>query len=133
QGLIRARKSTRSKMLTGLLAPTSRRVRVPGHDLAAEPLEMKRRIGVVPEVLSMFEILTGAEMLSFTGRMYNLAREDTSARSRELLELMELADEPRKLVVEYSHGMKKKLALACALIHRPEILFLDEPFEGVDA
>src|SRR5437588_2822500 len=128
-----AGKSTTIKMLTGLLAPTSGRVRVLGHDLAAEPLEVKRRIGVVPEDLSLFERLTGAEMLSFTGRMYNLAREDTSARSRELLELMELADEPRKLVVEYSHGMKKKLALACALIHRPEILFLDEPFEGVDA
>src|SRR5437588_6507979 len=128
-----AGKSTTIKMLTGLLAPTSGRVRVLGHDLVAEPLEVKRRIGVVPEDLNLFERLTGAEMLAFTGRMYNLAREDTSARSRELLELMELADEPRKLVVEYSHGMKKKLALACALIHRPEILFLDEPFEGVAA
>jgi ABC-2 type transport system ATP-binding protein len=128
-----AGKSTTIKMLTGLLAPTSGRVRVLGHDIATEPMEVKRRIGVVPEDLNLFERLTGAEMLAFTGRMYGLAREDIAARSRELLDLMELADEPRKLVVEYSHGMKKKLALACALIHRPEILFLDEPFEGVDA
>jgi ABC-2 type transport system ATP-binding protein len=128
-----AGKSTTIKMLTGLLAPTAGRVVVLGRDLSVEPLEVKRRIGVVPEDLNLFERLTGAEMLAFTGRMYGLAREDTRARSQELLELMELAEEPRKLVVEYSHGMKKKLALACALIHRPEILFLDEPFEGVDA
>ena len=128
-----AGKSTTIKMLTGLLAPTAGRVRVLGRDIAAEPNEVKRRIGVVPEDLNLFERLTGAEMLSFTGRMYGLGREDIVSRSRELLELMELDAEPRKLVVEYSHGMKKKLALACALIHRPEILFLDEPFEGVDA
>ena len=128
-----AGKSTTIKMLTGLLAPSAGRVVILGRDLAAEPLEVKRRIGVVPEDLNLFERLTGAEMLAFTGRMYGLTREETRTRSRELLELMELADEPRKLVVEYSHGMKKKLALACALIHRPEILFLDEPFEGVDA
>jgi len=128
-----AGKSTTIKMLTGLLAPTSGRVRVLGLDIGSEPNEVKRRIGVVPEDLNLFERLTGAEMLSFTGRMYGLGREDTQLRSRELLELMELDAEPRKLVVEYSHGMKKKLALACALIHRPEILFLDEPFEGVDA
>jgi ABC-2 type transport system ATP-binding protein len=128
-----AGKSTTIKMLTGLLAPTSGRVRVTGRDIAAEPNEVKRRIGVVPEDLNLFERLTGAEMLSFTGRMYGLGRGDIASRSRELLELMELDAEPRRLVVEYSHGMKKKLALACALIHRPEILFLDEPFEGVDA
>jgi ABC-2 type transport system ATP-binding protein len=128
-----AGKSTTIKMLTGLLAPTSGRIRVLGLDLSTHPLEVKRRIGVVPEDLNLFERLTGAEMLSFTGRMYGLARADIAERSRELLELMELDAEPRKLVVEYSHGMKKKLSLACALIHRPEILFLDEPFEGVDA
>jgi ABC-2 type transport system ATP-binding protein len=128
-----AGKSTTIKMLTGLLAPTSGRIRVLGLDLRERPLEVKRRIGVVPEDLNLFERLTGAEMLSFTGRMYGLARADIAERTRELLELMELDAEPRKLVVEYSHGMKKKLSLACALIHRPEILFLDEPFEGVDA
>ncbi|MDT7809009.1 MAG: type transport system ATP-binding protein [Acidobacteriota bacterium] len=128
-----AGKSTTIKMLTGLLAPTSGRMRVLGRDIAVEPLEVKRRIGVVPEDLNLFERLTGAEMLAFTGRMYGLGRADITSRTRELLELMELDEEPRRLIVEYSHGMKKKLALACALLHRPEILFLDEPFEGVDA
>src|ERR1043165_6388353 len=128
-----AGKSTTIKMLTGLLAPTSGRVRVLGLDIASRPNEVKRRMGVVPEDLNLFERLTGAEMLSFTGRMYGLGPAEIGPRSRELLELMELDAEPRRLVVEYSHGMKKKLALACALIHRPEILFLDEPFEGVDA
>jgi len=128
-----AGKSTTIKMLTGLLAPTSGRALVAGYDIGSEPLEVKRRIGVVPEDLNLFERLTGAEMLSFTGRMYGLGAAEINERSRELLGLMSLDDEPRKLVVEYSHGMKKKLSLACSLIHRPEILFLDEPFEGVDA
>lgn len=128
-----AGKSTTIKMLTGLLAPTSGSVRVLGRDMAAEPLEVKRRIGVVPEDLNLFERLTGAEMLSFTGRMYGLGKTEIALRSPELLDLMDLRNEPKKLIVEYSHGMKKKLSLACALIHRPEILFLDEPFEGIDA
>src|SRR5438552_3232607 len=128
-----AGKSTTIKMLTGLLSPTSGEIRVLGRDIQTEPLEVKRRIGVVPEDLNLFERLTGAEMLTFTGRMYGLNPAEISERTQELLALMELDDEPRKLVVEYSHGMKKKLSLACALIHRPEILFLDEPFEGVDA
>ena len=127
-----AGKSTTIKMLTGLLGPTSGKVLVLGRDLEAEPLEVKRRIGVVPEDLNLFERLTGAEMLAFTGRMYGLQREQIAERAPELLELMELTGEPKKLIVEYSHGMKKKLSLACALIHRPEMLFLDEPFEGVD-
>jgi len=128
-----AGKSTTIKMLTGLLAPTSGRLHVLGLDISMQPMDVKRLIGVVPEDLNLFERLTGAEMLSFTGRMYGLGREEIAQRSKELLDLMELQDEPRKLIVEYSHGMKKKLSLACALIHRPEILFLDEPFEGVDA
>jgi ABC-2 type transport system ATP-binding protein len=128
-----AGKSTTIKMLTGLLAPTSGKIRVLGRDLSTEPLEVKRRIGVVPEDLNLFERLTGAEMLAFTGRMYGLRKAEIAERSPELLDLMELRDEPKKLIVEYSHGMKKKLSLACALIHRPEMLFLDEPFEGIDA
>lgn len=128
-----AGKSTTIKMLTGLLAPTSGTLRVLDLEISAQPMEVKRRIGVVPEDLNLFERLTGAEMLSFTGRMYGVHTEEIKQRSKELLELMELQDEPRKLIIEYSHGMKKKLSLACALIHRPEILFLDEPFEGVDA
>jgi len=128
-----AGKSTTIKMLTGLLAPTSGTLRVLGFDVSKQSMEVKRRIGVVPEDLNLFERLTGAEMLSFTGRMYGVGAEEIAQRSKELLDLMELQDEPRKLIIEYSHGMKKKLSLACALIHRPEILFLDEPFEGVDA
>ena len=128
-----AGKSTTIKMLTGLLAPTSGKLRVLGFDISSQPMEVKRRIGVVPEDLNLFERLTGAEMLSFTGRMYGVPTNEIAHRSKELLDLMDLQDEPKKLVVEYSHGMKKKLSLACALIHRPEMLFLDEPFEGVDA
>ena len=128
-----AGKSTTIKMLTGLLGPSGGKLLVLGIDIAQQPMEVKKRIGVVPEDLNLFERLTGAEMLSFTGRMYGLPKDETAQRSKELLELMDLQDEPRKLIVEYSHGMKKKLSLACALIHRPEILFLDEPFEGVDA
>lgn len=128
-----AGKSTTIKMLTGLLAPSSGKLKVLDLDIAEQPMEMKRKIGVVPEDLNLFERLTGAEMLSFTGRMYGVPSEEIAQRSKELLELMELKDEPKKLIIEYSHGMKKKLSLACALIHRPEMLFLDEPFEGVDA
>src|SRR5438034_8484641 len=128
-----AGKSTTIKMLTGLLGPTSGKLLILGRDIEIEPLEVKKVIGVVPEDLNLFERLTGAEMLAFTGRMYGLHKDDIAIRAPELLELMELDNEPRKLIVEYSHGMKKKLSLACALIHRPEILFLDEPFEGVDA
>jgi ABC-2 type transport system ATP-binding protein len=128
-----AGKSTTIKMLTGLLAPTSGKIRILGRDIEVEPLETRRRIGVVPEDLNLFERLTGAEMLSFTGRMYGLEKNEIAERAPELLELMDLQNEPKKLIVEYSHGMKKKLSLACALIHRPEIIFLDEPFEGVDA
>ena len=128
-----AGKSTTIKMLTGLLAPTSGTLHVLGLDISTQAMEVKRLIGVVPEDLNLFERLTGAEMLSFTGRMYGVGKQEVAQRSKELLDLMELQDEPGKLIVEYSHGMKKKLSLACALIHRPEILFLDEPFEGVDA
>ena len=128
-----AGKSTTIKMLTGLLPPTSGQIEVLGRDVVKESLEVKKRIGVVPEDLNLFERLTGAEMLAFTGRMYGLEKNEIAERAPELLDLMELRDEPKKLIVEYSHGMKKKLSLACALIHRPEILFLDEPFEGVDA
>ena len=128
-----AGKSTTIKMLTGLLAPTSGNIRVMGLDITTQAIDVKRRIGVVPEDLNLFDRLTGAEMLIFTGRMYGLDREQIAERAQELLTLMELDSEPRKLIVEYSHGMKKKLSLACSLIHRPEILFLDEPFEGVDA
>lgn len=128
-----AGKSTTIKMLTGLLAPTSGRMELLGLDFQAHPVEVKRQIGVVPEGMGLFERLTGMEYLRFVGRMYGLDRPTTENRAEELLEFMQLADREKTLVADYSHGMQKKLALAAAVIHRPRILFLDEPFEGVDA
>jgi ABC-2 type transport system ATP-binding protein len=128
-----AGKSTTIKMLTGLLAPTSGGIEILGLDFAQRMTDVKRQIGVVPEGLALFGRLTGAEYLTFVGRMYGLDRETTAKRAGELLEFMQLANEPKKLVTDYSHGMQKKLALAAAVIHGPKILFLDEPFEGVDA
>jgi ABC-2 type transport system ATP-binding protein len=128
-----AGKSTTIRMLTGLLRPTSGSIRILGRDLETDTIEVKRRIGVVPEGLALFERLTGAQLLNFTGRMYGLDRNTAAQRTAELLEFMDLADSADKLVADYSHGMKKKMALAAAVIHGPEILFLDEPFEGVDA
>jgi ABC-2 type transport system ATP-binding protein len=128
-----AGKSTTIKMLTGLLAPSAGRIEVLGLDLAQNPVEVKRQIGVVPEGMALFGRLTGSEYLNFVGRMYGLDSQTAARRSAELLEFMQLADERKKLVTDYSHGMQKKLALAAAVIHGPKILFLDEPFEGVDA
>jgi ABC-2 type transport system ATP-binding protein len=128
-----AGKSTTIKMLTGLLAPTSGRMQLLGLDFSSHAVEVKRQIGVVPEGMGLFERLTGAEYLNFVGRMYGLDRATTRRRSEELLEFMQLADRPKSMIADYSHGMQKKLALAAAVIHGPRILFLDEPFEGVDA
>src|ERR1700737_3524354 len=128
-----AGKSTTIKMLTGLLAPTSGRMQLLGLDFSSNTLEVKRQIGVVPEGMGLFERLTGAEYLNFVGRMYGLDRATTRQRSEELLDFMQLADRPKSVIADYSHGMQKKLALAAAVIHGPRILFLDEPFEGVDA
>jgi len=128
-----AGKSTTIKMLTGLLAPTSGTIEILGMDLNSNPVEVKRQIGVVPEGMALFGRLTGAEYLNFAGRMYGLNREVAASRAAELLEFMDLAGQPKTLVTDYSHGMQKKLALAAAVIHGPKVLFLDEPFEGVDA
>jgi ABC-2 type transport system ATP-binding protein len=128
-----AGKSTTIKMLTGLMAPTSGRMQILGLDLSTHLVEVKRQIGVVPEGMALFGRLTGAEYLNFVGRMYGLGREVTAQRAAELLDFMELSVKPKTLVTDYSHGMQKKLALAAAVIHAPKILFLDEPFEGVDA
>jgi ABC-2 type transport system ATP-binding protein len=130
-----AGKSTTIKMFTGLLGPTSGSIRILGEDIS-EPkraLEVKRRIGVVPENLALFDNLTAREYLTFIGRMYLLPRDMVRARCEELLTMMDLAHEEKKLTMEFSHGMKKKLSLAAALIPNPDLLFLDEPFEGVDA
>ena len=128
-----AGKSTTIKMLTGLLAPTAGRIQILGLDLDTNMVEVKRQIGVVPEGMALFGRLTGSEYLNFVGRMYGLDRETAAKRTAELLAYMQLTDQPKTLVTDYSHGMKKKLALAAAVIHGPKVLFLDEPFEGVDA
>src|SRR4051812_28400701 len=130
-----AGKSTTIKMLTGLLAPTRGEILVLGRDMRDPPqaLDAKRHMGVVPENLALFDNLTAREYLTFVGRMHLLDRGTIRTRCEELLSLLGLADEHKKLTLEYSHGMKKKLALAAALLPNPDLLFLDEPFEGVDA
>jgi ABC-2 type transport system ATP-binding protein len=128
-----AGKSTTIKMLTGLLAPSAGRIEILGLDLQKNPVEVKRQIGVVPEGMALFGRLTGSEFLNFAGRMFGLDRITAAKRTAELLDFMQLADQPKKLVTDYSHGMQKKLAMAAAVIHGPKVLFLDEPFEGVDA
>ena len=128
-----AGKSTTIKMLTGLLAPSSGQIEILGLDLNTDPVTVKRQIGVVPEGMALFGRLTGSEFLNFAGRMYGLDRITAAQRATELLDFMQLADQPKKLVTDYSHGMQKKLAMAAAVIHGPKVLFLDEPFEGVDA
>ena len=130
-----AGKSTTIKMLTGLLAPSGGSIRILGEDVSdpARHVEVKRRVGVVPENLGLFDNLTAWEYLTFVGRMYELPVNVLAQRREELLEMMDLARETKKLTLEYSHGMKKKLALAAALLPNPDLLFLDEPFEGVDA
>src|SRR5271169_5203526 len=128
-----AGKSTTIKMLTGLLEPTAGTIEILGKPFSAGALDLKRQIGVVPEGMALLGRLTAPEYLRFVGRMYGLDRETTNRRTEELLEFMNLAKEPKKLITDFSHGMQKKLALAAAVIHGPKVLFLDEPFEGVDA
>ncbi|HEY9843374.1 MAG TPA: ABC transporter ATP-binding protein [Candidatus Obscuribacterales bacterium] len=128
-----AGKSTTIKMLTGLLQPSSGEVLLLGQNIWKQPEKVKRLIGVVPEKLHLFERLTAVEYLEFVGAMYGMEEKLIAQRSEELLDLMELDGRRDLMVADYSHGMKKKLALAAALIHNPRLLFLDEPFEGVDA
>jgi ABC-2 type transport system ATP-binding protein len=130
-----AGKSTTIKMLTGLLAPSGGDILVLGKNMLKprQALEAKSQVGVVPEDLALFDNLTAREYLTFIGRMYLLPRDTIRSRIEELLPLLGLEGEEKKLTLEYSHGMKKKLALAAALLPNPDLLFLDEPFEGVDA
>jgi ABC-2 type transport system ATP-binding protein len=128
-----AGKSTTIRMLTGLIPPTSGSIELLGMPMEGHELEIKRRIGLVPDESLLFDRLTGAEFLEFVGRMYGLARPVAQERARELLELFELTAQPRQLIAEYSKGMRKRVAMAASLIHRPELFLMDEPFEGVDA
>jgi ABC-2 type transport system ATP-binding protein len=127
-----AGKSTTVRMLVGLLRPDAGRIRILGIDPEDDPLAVKRSIGVVPDGAPLFERLTGAEYLAFVGRMHRLPGREAARRAEELLVAFELAEEQGKLIADYSHGMRKKIALAGAILHGPRVLFLDEPFEGVD-
>jgi ABC-2 type transport system ATP-binding protein len=127
-----AGKSTTIKMLTGLLRPTSGQIVIAGQDLRDDPLAVKRVIGVLPEDLNLYERLTAPEFLLFAAQMYGLPRAEAHHRTEALLHLMELSDTDNKLIVDFSMGMKKKTALAGAMIHEPRVLFLDEPFNGID-
>lgn len=130
-----AGKSTTIKMLTGILVPSSGEIALLGKNPwdRSDALAIKQQTGVVPEDLALFDNLTAREYLTFTGRMYSMDLSTIRDRTEELLSLLKLEEVEKKLTVEYSHGMKKKLALAAALLPNPDLLFLDEPFEGVDA
>jgi len=127
-----AGKSTTIKMMVGLLRPTSGSVWVGGVDVWKDPVQARALMGVLPEYLNIYERLSGREFLVFAGHMYSVPGADIPRRAEELLQVLTLADDADKLIVDYSVGMRKKIALAAALIHRPEVLFLDEPFEGID-
>src|SRR3954452_21378771 len=128
-----AGKSTTIKCLTGLLRPSAGEMRILGMDPIGEAVAVKRRIGVVPEDLALFERLTAGETLAFVGQVHGMPPQTFKGRSADLLALMDLQTSATTLVADFSHGMKKKLALAAALLPAPKLLFLDEPFEGIDA
>lgn len=128
-----AGKSTTIKCLTGLLKPTAGSITILGTDPIADPVSVKRRIGVVPEDLALFDRLTGQETLTFVAQVHGIDPATAKHRSSDLLDLMDLKSAGTTLVTDFSHGMRKKLSLAAALLPAPKLLFLDEPFEGIDA
>jgi len=128
-----AGKSSTIRMLTGLIPPNSGSIELLGMPMPAAGLEIKKRIGLVPDESLLFDRLTGSEFLEFVGRMYGLARPVARERAQGLLGLFELEESGRKLIAEYSKGMRKRVAMAASLIHHPELFLMDEPFEGVDA
>lgn len=128
-----AGKSTTIKCLTGLLRPSGGSMRILGLDPSSDELAIKRRIGVLPEEHALFDRLTAVETLFFVGRVHGLGKAEIQRRTDELLDLLDLLSAAGALVADFSHGMRKKLALAAALLPAPQLLFLDEPFEGIDA
>ena len=127
-----AGKSTTIGCLTGLIDPDEGRIALLGEPLESNSIELKRRIGIMPEGLALFDQLYAHEFLAFNARMMGLPEPIVRERIEELLEVLELASSWRKRLAEFSTGMRKKVAFAAAIIHRPEILFLDEPFESID-
>ncbi|MFN0085180.1 MAG: ABC transporter ATP-binding protein [Blastocatellia bacterium] len=127
-----AGKTTTMNILTGILLPRGGSVQILGETLTPENASLRRRLGVVHDSHGLFEQMTGEEHLLFSASIHGLDPAAIPGRTRELFEMLDLAEAAAVRIHEYSHGMKKKLALACALIHDPEVLFLDEPFEGMD-
>jgi len=126
-----AGKSTTINMLIGLLKPTSGKIYIEDMDIERNPIEVKRILGVVPEILNLYERLKSREYLELSGMLYGLRQSEARKRSDEILDLLEIEGE--KYIVDLSQGMKKKVTLGAAIIHKPEILVLDEPFITVDA
>jgi ABC-2 type transport system ATP-binding protein len=125
-------KSTTVKMLTGLLRPTAGEALIAGSSILSSPLEVKKKIGVLPEELALFDSLTIWEHLNMNGRVYGLTREEIETRSEQLLNFLNLWPSRHTYVDKASDGMRKKCSLAMALLPNPQVLFLDEPFEGID-
>src|SRR5262245_38691805 len=128
-----AGKSTTVKILTGMIRPTRGRASVAGFDVVEQPLEMKRRIGYVPETAALYDGLTAVEYLDLISSLHHLDRTTADTRSGELLELFGLEADKHQRMREFSKGMRQKVLIASALLHRPEVLFLDEPLDGLDA
>jgi ABC-2 type transport system ATP-binding protein len=127
-----AGKTTSLSMMTGLLRPDIGTVLINGVSVWADPAAAKAVIGVVPAEVRLFERLSGQELLEYAGRLRGLPAAEARQRTAQLLDVLDLKDDARRLVADYSTGMRKKAALGCALIHNPQVLFLDEPLEGVD-
>ncbi|GII82667.1 ABC transporter ATP-binding protein [Sphaerisporangium siamense] len=127
-----AGKTTTLSMITGLLRPDGGTAEVAGVDVWRDPVAVKSQVGVLPEGLRLFERLSGRELLSYNGQIRGIPKDEVARRAEELLKVMDLTGAADKLVVDYSTGMRKKIGLAAALLHNPKVLFLDEPFEGVD-
>jgi ABC-2 type transport system ATP-binding protein len=127
-----AGKTTTIRMLTGLVRPTSGSASIAGYDVAAEPHEVKRRVGYLAEAPYLYPKLSGREFLDFMGSLYQVPPGMARQRAGRLLSLFELSDKADDLIESYSHGMRQKLALAGALLHEPPVLFLDEPTSGLD-
>jgi ABC-2 type transport system ATP-binding protein len=127
-----AGKTTTLRLLTGAARPTGGTVEIFGKEFSPDRVEIKRRIGYVPSDDSFFEHLTAIEQVYLSARVYGVAGETAKGRIKDLFELLELPSGDGKRIRELSHGTRRKIAMACALVHDPEIIFLDEPLEGLD-
>ena len=127
-----AGKTTTLSMASALLRPDFGGVWVHGQDLWVDPLAVKVQLGVLPDGVRLFDRLTGAQLITYAGLLQGLDRDTVAGRTADLLRALDLEADASTLVVDYSAGMTKKIALACAMVHAPRVLLLDEPFESVD-